>query len=51
MKAPRDITHCFAFDKKKHVADMQRRPVNFFMKLTCALVLLVLLAQIVFFFL
>jgi len=51
MKAPRDITHCFAFDKKKRSVDMQRRPVNFFLKLTCGLVFLVFLAQIVFFFL
>ena len=51
MKAPRDITHCFAFDKKKRSADMQRRPVNFFLKFTGGLVFLVFLAQIVFFFL
>ena len=51
MKAPKDITHCFAFDKKKRSADMQRRPVNFFLKFTGGLVFLVLLAQIVFFFL
>ena len=51
MKAPKDITHCFAFDKKNRSADMQKRPVNFFLKFTYGLVLLVLLAQIVFFFL
>ena len=51
MGAPKDITHCFAFDKKKRSQDIQRRPVNFFLKLTCGLVFLVFLAQIVFFFL
>jgi|GEM_PF-4061480 len=46
MPAPKDITHCFAFDK---VAKHHKRKHNTFLKITYILLAILFAAQVVFF--
>ena len=48
MSSPKDITHCFAFDKVISARTQARRR-NFFFKLTYVLLGILFIAQLVFF--
>lgn len=48
MSSPKDITHCFAFDKAIN-AKAQARKHNVFLKLTYVLLGILFISQLIFF--
>lgn len=50
MSSPKDITHCFAFDKVISARTQARRR-NFFLKLTYVLLGILFVSQLIFFLL